>query len=295
MKITASLIALALLAGGCVTQTKYDTLQATLNQTQKKSAATLKQRDAAIKKLQAELKAAEAKIAARDKVVLRLTEQIAALTAESELKSDGIKKLQAELAGVLKDRSRLRQSADELKKALAELSQRRAEAEARVKQFKDLLARFKALIDAGKLKVKIVDGRMVLELPTDVLFSSGKAKLSEDGLAAVKEVAGVLVTLPKKRRFQVEGHTDNVPIKTSRYGSNWQLASARALNVVEAMMEAGMTGGRISAAAFGEYRPVAKNDSDQGKAQNRRIEIVMVPDLSSLPGFNELKAAVDGK
>ena len=295
MKITVSLITLALLAGGCVSQTKYDALQSTLDQTNKKNAATLEQRDAAITKLQEELKAAEAKIAARDKAVVVLTEQIAALTAESKLKGDGIKKLQEELAGVLKDRSRLRQSADELKKALAELSQRRAEAEARVKQFKDLLARFKTLIDAGKLKVKIVDGRMVLQLPTDVLFSSGKAKLSEDGLASVKEVAGVLVTLPKKRRFQVEGHTDNVPIKTPRYNSNWQLAAARALNVVEAMMEAGMTGARISAAAFGEYRPVAGNDSDAGKAQNRRIEIVMEPDLSSLPGFNELKAAVDGK
>ena len=138
------------------------------------------------------------------------------------------------------------------------------------------------------------DGRMVLALPTDVLFASGKAKLSDAGKAAVTEVTAVLVTL-HKRRFQVEGHTDNVPIKTHRYNSNWQLAAARALNVVEAMMEAGMTGARISAAAFGEYRPVAGNDSDAGKAQNRRIEIVMEPDLSSLPGFNELKAAMDGK
>jgi chemotaxis protein MotB len=295
MKIAVSLVALALLAGGCVTQGKYDALQSTLNQTKKKSAATVKQRDAAIAKLQAELKAAVASIAARDKAVARLTEQIAALTTEGEAKSASIKKLQAELAGVLKDRTSLRQSAAELKKALAELSKRRSEAEARVKQFKDLLARFKTLIDAGKLKVKIADGRMVLELPTDVLFQSGQAKLSDEGGAAVKEVAGVLVTLPKKRRFQVEGHTDNVPIKTSRFPSNWQLASARALNVVQAMMEAGMSGDRISAAGFGEYRPVSGNDTDEGKASNRRIEIVMVPDLSSLPGFNELQSAVGGK
>ena len=295
MKIAASLVALALLAGGCVTQSKYDALQSTLTQTQKKSTATVKQRDAAIAKLQAELKAATASIAARDTAVARLTEQIAALTAEGASKNGTIAKLQAELAGVLKDRSSLRQSAAELKKALAELSKRRAEAEARVKQFKDLLARFKTLIDAGKLKVKIADGRMVLELPTDVLFQSGQAKLSDEGAAAVKEVAGVLVTLPRKRRFQVEGHTDNVPIKTARFPSNWQLASARALNVVQAMMEAGMSGDRISAAGFGEYRPVSANDTDEGKASNRRIEIVMVPDLSSLPGFNELQSAVGGK
>ena len=291
MKIAVPIIALALLAGGCVTQKKHDALQATLDQTKQKNAETIKQRDEAIAKLQTQLKAAEDKIAEKDKEIAALKETIAALTADGKSREATIKKQQEELAGVLKDRSRLRQSADELKKALAELTRRRVEAEARVKQFKDLLARFKTLIDAGKLKVKIADGRMVLELPTDVLFGSGQAKLSDDGLTAVKEVSGVLVTLPKTRRFQVEGHTDNVPIKTARFPSNWQLASARALNVVQAMMEAGMPGDRVSAAAFGEHRPVAKNDTDEGKAANRRIEIVVVPDLSSLPGFNELQAA----
>lgn len=295
MRIGIALTLTALLASGCVSQSKYDALQAKLNQTEKAYKGKVKERDASISSLKADLEAKEKKIKEHDATIAKLKSDMGQLEEAGKQKDVAYKSLSDKLAGVIKDRSRLRQSADELKKALDELNKRKAEADARVKQFKDLLARFKALIDAGKLKVKIVDGRMVLELPTDVLFKSGRAKLSEEGLAAVKEVAAVLATLPSNRRFQVEGHTDNVPIKTARFPSNWQLASARALNVVVAMVEAGLTGGRISAAGFGEYRPVASNDSDAGKAENRRIEIVMVPDLSSLPGFAELKKAMGEK
>ena len=288
-------LVVALLCGGCVSQSKYDALQATLDKTRAKHADKVKQLDASIAALKKELAAKKATIAERDKTIAELKSEIAGLTEKGEAKDKALKELEGKLADVVKDRSRLRSSAAELKKALAELNKRKAEADALVKQFKDLLARFKSLIDAGKLKVKIADGRMVLELPTDVLFPSGKAKLSDAGMEAVKEVSQVLAGLPGKRRFQVEGHTDNVPIKTARYPSNWQLASARALNVVETMIEAGMPGQRISAAAYGEYRPVANNDTDEGKARNRRIEIVLVPDLSSLPGFSELQKAMGGK
>jgi chemotaxis protein MotB len=178
-----------------------------------------------------------------------------------------------------------------LQEALAELSKRKAEAERRVNEFRDLLARFKSLIDAGKLSVKMVDGRMVLALPSDVLFDSGSATLSAGGAAAVAEVSTVLATMTD-RRFQVEGHTDNVPIRTAAYPSNWELASARALGVVKAMVTAGMQASLVSAAGFGEFRPATTNDTAEGRQQNRRIEIVLQPDLSMLPGFDELSSAV---
>ena len=99
-----------------------------------------------------------------------------------------------------------------------------------------------------------------------------------------------LSTIPE-RRFQVEGHTDNVPIKTAQFPSNWELAAARALIVTKTMVEAGLPGERVSAASFGESKPAVSNDTPDGKAQNRRIEIVVVPDLSTLPGFDELQKA----
>ena len=130
---------------------------------------------------------------------------------------------------------------------------------------------------------------MVVVLATDILFASGSASLSKDGKAAIGEVGQVLASIPK-RSFQVEGHTDNVPIASAQYPSNWELAAARAITVLKSMVESGLPGERISAASFGDTRPVASNDSKETKAQNRRIEIIIVPDLSQLPGFEELKA-----
>ena len=94
------------------------------------------------------------------------------------------------------------------------------------------------------------------------------------------------------RRFQVEGHTDDVPIRNEQFPSNWELAAARALVVVRAMMASGMQSHALSAASYGEYHPTASNETAQGRSQNRRIEIVLLPDLSSLPGYDELQRAV---
>lgn len=230
----------------------------------------------------------EADTAAMRAQILSLEEALAAAEAESSRLGDELAALQAEKARLVKDQSSLQASVKEMETALIELAQRKAQADARVAEYRNLLSRFKALIDAGKLKVKIVDGRMVVELATDVLFSSGSANLSKDGEAALKEVAVVLAGIPD-RRFQIEGHTDNDPINTPQYPSNWELASARALVVTKALISGGMPAAQLSAASYGDLRPVASNDNKEGKAANRRIEIVVVPDLSTLPGFDALQ------
>jgi chemotaxis protein MotB len=189
---------------------------------------------------------------------------------------------------VLKDKDALDASVEDMSLAMAELSRRQQEADRRIAEFRALLRRFGDLIDAGKLKVKIIDGRMIVEMATDVLFSSGSAKLSKEGQGAVVEVTGILASIPT-RKFQIEGHTDNVPIRSSKFPSNWHLAAARALSVVDTMLEAGMPSERVSAASFGETRPSTENESRDGRQANRRIEIVILPDLSLLPGFEELQ------
>ncbi len=259
-RISLSLLALA--AAGCVTQGTYDELKAQHDATK----VQLTERERENADLKATLHAEEEKVRTLDAQV---------------------KKAEADIAAMLKDKSALESSVEEMKTALGELQKRKAEAEARLAEFRNLLSRFKSLIDAGKLEVKIVEGRMVVKLATDVLFSSGSAQLSKDGKTAVAEVAGVLASIPN-RKFQVEGHTDNVPIATAQYPSNWELAAARALTVVKTMTESGMPADRISAASFGDAKPVQANDTPEGKSANRRIEIVVVPDLSSLPGFDEL-------
>ncbi|MBI5546713.1 MAG: OmpA family protein [Deltaproteobacteria bacterium] len=274
-------VVLAALLSGCVTQGTYDALQ--------KDRDTLK---ADLDRTKAESAETQERL---EKASRELSERIARVQAELEktvIERDSIAKtkagLESDLSTMLKDKSRLQASVEEMKTALAELSRRKAEADARLAEFKGLLNRFKSLIDAGKLQVKMVDGRMVVALASDVLFASGSSKLSKDGEAAIAEVAQLLAEIPD-RKFQVEGHTDNVPIKSAQYPSNWELAAARSLTVVKTMVEAGLPPDRISAASYGEFKPAKANDSSEGKASNRRIEIVVMPDLSSLPGFDELK------
>lgn len=207
-------------------------------------------------------------------------EQNQALTSEKA-------QLEDKLIANAKDRGQLKSSLDEMKKAMDEMRQRQAEQKKRLQEFEDLTKRFKKLTDAGALSVKIIDGKMVVSLGSDVLFPSGSAKLSQAGLEAIKEVTNQLKAIPGKA-YQVEGHTDNVPIATATFPSNWELASVRALNVTRSMIDAGMPAERVSAASFGDTHPVQSNETTEGKAANRRIAIVVVPDLSTMPGYEEL-------
>jgi chemotaxis protein MotB len=284
----------ALCAGGCVTKAEHEALQRQLDASKKaltdEQARWSSERD----ELQADNVELEEALAEERGRIEDYERQIATLQEQLDAKSDEIAALEkhvaeteAELAGVIKRRTALKESLEKITDALADLSQRKLAAERRVAEYKDMLGRFASLIDAGKLKIRIVDGRMVLTLPMDILFASGSTKLTADGKASLQEVGAGLASVPE-RRFQIEGHTDNVPIHTARFPSNWELGEGRALVVLRTMLEAGVPAERISAATFGEFRPVASNDDEQGRAANRRIEIVVIPDLSDLPGYDEL-------
>jgi chemotaxis protein MotB len=240
-------------------------------------------------KLKAELRDSEERFKKEQSARAQVKAQLDALTGERDRLSAELSAKQNELATIMKDKASLASSVEDMTRAMEDLARRKAEADKRIAEFKSLVDRFKTLIDAGKLRVKIVEGRMVVELATDILFASGSSTLSKDGQAAIEEVTSVLTEIPD-RRFQIEGHTDNDPIRNAKY-SNWELASSRAVNVVKAMIAAGMRPERVSAASYGEHRSAQPNDTPEGKAANRRIEIVVMPDLSSLPGFEELQKA----
>jgi chemotaxis protein MotB len=171
-------------------------------------------------------------------------------------------------------------------KELLELRKQREATERRLAAFRKLTQKFKALVDTGKLKVVFREGQMVLELPSGVLFASGKAKLSKAGEGALQEVLDVLAEF-KGRRFMIAGHTDNIPVKSRKFKNNWMLSTARAVSVVDYMTEkAGFDANNLAAAGYGEFSPVGDNNTDEGRAQNRRIEIILVPDLSELPSLD---------
>jgi len=195
--------------------------------------------------------------------------------------------LEKKLGITSSEKTELEGSVADMKRALQELEARKAETEKRLAEFRELTAKFKDLVDAGKLSIKVRNGRMMLALSTDILFASGSARLSAAGKAAIQEVAEHLKGLDN-RNFQIEGHTDNVPIHTAQFPSNWELASARAGTVLNTMLATGFPPEHISLASYGQYDPLNDNTTPEEKAENRRIDIVIVPDLSGLPGYDEL-------
>jgi chemotaxis protein MotB len=183
---------------------------------------------------------------------------------------------------------------DATKSELEELRQQHADEDKRLAAFKLLGERLKSLIDAGKLQVTTRRGRMIVKLPAEVLFASGSAQLQTDGLAPLKELASVLKRLPD-RRFMVAGHTDNVPIGPSNFKSNWELSTARAVTVTEFLAGQGVNPTRLAAAGYSEYDPIRPNTTDAGRAENRRIEIVLLPNVEEISGLAKAIDVANGK
>ncbi len=255
--------ACALLLGGCVTRQTYDAALARQAEVER-AAAECSKRATAADDENASLKR-------------RLDQQIAlSATLERRLEQRG-----ADAAAALKEKSALAEAVSEARQRLDDLRRAQIAAEARAALYRELAFKFQHMIDAGSLRVALRDGRMVLQLPNDVLFDSGRVELKPAGRDALIEVAAVLRTIGH-RRFQVAGHTDNVPISTQRFPSNWELSTERGVEVVRFLVAQGMSQAALSAAGYGEWDPIASNDSPEGRTRNRRIEITIEPNIDEL-------------
>jgi chemotaxis protein MotB len=166
---------------------------------------------------------------------------------------------------------------DASKEELATLRSQRAEADKRLAAMENIQKQFAKMIDAGQLKVSARRGSLVLSLPSEVLFASGSAEVSEKGQIAVLEIGFTLKKLAD-RRFMIIGHTDDLPLKGSPLQDNWALSTARALNVTRTLVKAGMDPKNLVPAGAGEHDPLGKD-----RARNRRIEIALLPAISELP------------
>jgi len=136
-------------------------------------------------------------------------------------------------------------------------------------------------IEDKQVKLEMMEKGLVITVVGDVLFDSGKAKLREQSLPILDKVSKVLEKNVPQLNVGIEGHTDNQPIKFSGWASNWELSTARALGVLHYIVEEkGISPERVSAIGYGEYRPVATNDTQEGRQLNRRVEIVILPLLT---------------
>jgi chemotaxis protein MotB len=176
----------------------------------------------------------------------------------------------------------------ELTAQLDELRKQKQAAEARAALFNEFVAKFKKMIDAGRVRISVRRGRIVLSLHNDVLFDEGKTDLKPEGKSALAEIAQALKTV-SARSFQVAGHTDNLPIKNKDFASNWELSTARAVTVVKFLAQQGVSPSALSAAGYGEFDAVAPNADAAGRSKNRRIEISLVPNIEELISLPELK------
>jgi len=179
------------------------------------------------------------------------------------------------------DVRRLREAERELSQSLsqreAELATRNQEVSQLRGTYEGLVADLESEVAAGQIAIQQLREGLRLDMQEDVLFASGSADVNKGGQGVLGKVAERLRSMPN--RIVVSGHTDDVPIRTARFPSNWELASARATGVVRILAQRGVDAARLSAVSFGEFAPAASNQTPEGRLRNRRIEILLQPQL----------------
>jgi chemotaxis protein MotB len=186
-------------------------------------------------------------------------------------------------------------SLEQQQKALDEYRRRAEQLEQVRKRFDALRAKLETLTQLG-LRVEVRNNRMLIQLPGDVLFDSGSDRLKKDGESILLQVAEVIRNDPDlaRRQFQVAGHTDAKPLRGGRFQDNWGLSAMRARSVLMLLTTSqadgggGLPIGNWSAAGYAETDPVATNDSDDGRAKNRRVELVVQPNVEEMLNLNSL-------
>lgn len=204
---------------------------------------------------------------AYDQLKLSSGAQVAGLSSDLAAK-------QAELA----DKERLLQNREERLKMLEEIVKKQDELmNALSNRVKDALMGF----DADELTVEMRDGKVYVSMSDKLLFKSGSDGVEPKGVEALEKIAGVM----KKNTdifMAIEGHTDSIPIKTNRFKDNWDLSVARATSVVRILTGNGVDATRLTASGKGEFSPKASNSTKEGRATNRRTELVLSPKLNEL-------------
>ena len=254
--LVISVVAIALVSG-CVSSSKYQALE----ESSRAEKATLQEEIVSLRSLEDTLN--------KDLAALRQEKQ----SAETEIAS-----LNNRLA--------------QLQQQTADIgAQKDAEIQRLKGTYENLVKDLKGEIEKGEIKVTQIRDKLTVNLVEKILFDSGKAEVKAKGKEVLKKVGNILKDV-KDKDIRIEGFTDNVPIGGTlreKFPTNWELSTQRATNVLRFLQdETGVDGARLSAIGFGEFRPIAGNDTPDGRAQNRRIEIVLVP--SDIQGvLKELK------
>jgi chemotaxis protein MotB len=223
-----------------------------------------------------------------------LREKVGQLNKELVRINDELKDRNVELVGKLREIEGYKKEVDRINTELADKNVKLEAKLKEVEQYKAELEEYKKTITAlegiksnlektvGDLETKIEDGRLKVSFKGDILFESGKHQLRVEGKELLDSVYSILSKSTEQNDIFIAGHTDNVPIRPDardKYESNWTLSTYRAVEVVKYLVEKGIAPPSLTAAGYGEYKPVADNSSDEGKARNRRVELFLIPKI----------------
>lgn len=276
--MTLATLILALILGGCVKQSTFD------------------QKSAEADQLATELTALEAQHTTLSEELATLKLNNGALNEDIERAGNDIKRLESVLsersAETGKAMAEMREEIDRLMLVNRELEQQvdkeKVARLARIAQmqstYNELVDKMESEIKRGEITISELEGRLTVNMVDRILFASGSADIKQAGLAVLQRVADIVKDIENKN-IQVEGHTDNVAISSrlkDKFFSNWELSAARAATVVRFLRDANIPGERLSAVGFGPFKPVADNKTAEGRAQNRRIQIVLVPQKQAI-------------
>ena len=273
IKNTMLLIVGIILLTGCVSTKKYE---ASLN-----NASTL----------QAEKEDIEERL---QDIMKRLSEE----TADRESLEQDMVKLKVNRDDLVRHKESLLQINHDLNETVAKLSHEKLETikdkdrtiielvkekEKAIAQLKgtydDLVSELNEEIKKGEIKVTQLKDKLTLSMVEKILFDSGSAAIKQNGKEVLARVADILGSIHDKQ-IRIEGHTDNVqigPVLAEKFPTNWELSTTRSTTVVRYLQQQGVDPIFLSAAGYSEYSPVDTNETEEGKARNRRIEIVLIP------------------
>lgn len=196
----------------------------------------------------------------------KLLDEIDRIKTEYEKKISG---LTEELSNLNNELSELKELNDKQKKELSRMENQASDLE---KQLEDEIKK-------GEIRLKKYHDRIIINIDDRISFDSGQSELKKTFLPTLDKISKILADYPEYY-IVIEGHTDDIPIKTVKFRNNWQLSTERALSVLDVLLKnSSLDPRRFSAAGYGEYRPIVPNDTKENRALNRRVDIVVIPIL----------------
>ena len=270
MLLTMAIVSLALGMGAC---TRFESTY----MKQVGEAGDLRQQLSALQQQHEELldenRVLKTRIEALTGDLAEMTKDRDTQKAESDSLSQTIVELRGRIAVLETENRKLRQDTVALEKSQKEKVRKVSTT------YQDMVEKMKKEISEGQVTISELKGKLTVNMVDAVLFDTGKAEVKQGGLEVLKKVISILKGETEKA-IRIEGHTDDVPISgtlAKRFPTNWELSAARAINVTRFLQEQGIDPDVLSAVAYGEYKPISDNETPEGRAMNRRIEIILIP------------------